>query len=242
MTFLIIIFNIRKTHDKNLLFTIFELNNYFLFRDIPANPSQLTVFSIDFVILVYKASTVKWTGQIISCIRQREMSPTDRVRVEGYGRSILIGIVVLMYATVGILFIWFISNPENIEKMKKRRWVSRKAKKSKLSDSCERLDRTSIDEFKKCDRLTDLVTLVISFATKKMAESKFNSWTHLREQRKLQREMRRAKHQAGETSRQIVEDSSFQTVQNNTTFEGASKEEISQYLQEPKPNCEKKTD
>ena len=106
------------------------------------------------------------------------MSPTDRVRVEGYGRSILIGIVVLMYATVGILFIWFISNPENIEKMKKRRWVSRKANKAELSDSCERLDRTSMDEFKKCDRLTDLVTLVISrvaFATKKMAESKFNS-------------------------------------------------------------------
>ena len=49
------------------------------------------------------------------------MSPTDRGGVEGYGRSILIGIVVLMYATVGILFIWFISNPENIEKMKKRR-------------------------------------------------------------------------------------------------------------------------
>ena len=49
------------------------------------------------------------------------MSPTDRVRVEGYGRSILIGIVVLMYATVGIFFIWFISNPENIKKMKKRR-------------------------------------------------------------------------------------------------------------------------
>ena len=171
----------------------------------------------------------------------QEMSPTDRGGVEGYGRSILIGIVVLMYATVGILFIWFISNPENIEKMKKRRWVSSKANKAKLSDSCERLDRTFMDEFEKYDRLTDLVTLVISFATKKMAESKFNSWTHLREQRKLQREMRRGKHQAGETSRQIVEESSFQTEQKNTTFEGATMEEISQYLQGPKPNYEKKT-
>ena len=66
--------------------------------------------------------------------------------------------------------------------------------------------------------------------------------------------MRRAKHQAGETSRRMVEESSFQTVQptvqptvqqivhQNTIFEGASNEEISQYLQEPKPNCEKKTD
>ena len=54
--------------------------------------------------------------------------------------------------------------------------------------------------------------------------------------------MRRGKHQAGETSRQIVEESSFQTEQKNTTFEGATMEEISQYLQEPKPNCEKKTD
>ena len=35
-----------------------------------------------------------------------------------------------------------------------------------------------MDEFKKCDRLTDFMALTISrvaFATKKMAESKFNS-------------------------------------------------------------------
>ena len=62
--------------------------------------------------------------------------------------------------------------------------------------------------------------------------------------------MRREKYQAGGTSRRMVEESSFQTVQptvqqtvhQNTIFEGASNEEISQYLQEPKPNCEKKTD
>ena len=50
-----------------------------------------------------------------------EMSASRSAGGEGYGMSLLIGIVVSMYAIVGILFVWFISNPANIQKMK-RRW------------------------------------------------------------------------------------------------------------------------
>lgn len=49
-----------------------------------------------------------------------EMSTSSRAGGEGYGMSLLIGIVVSMYAVVGILLVWFISNPANIQKMKKR--------------------------------------------------------------------------------------------------------------------------
>ena len=52
-----------------------------------------------------------------------EMSASSSAGGEGYGMSLLIGIVVSMYAIVGILFVWFISNPANIQKMKKRWWV-----------------------------------------------------------------------------------------------------------------------
>ena len=44
---------------------------------------------------------------------------------ESYGMAFLIGLVALMYFTVGIVFVWFVSNPENIERMK-RRWEQRR--------------------------------------------------------------------------------------------------------------------
>ena len=50
---------------------------------------------------------------------------------EGYGMAFLIGLVVLMYFTVGVVFIWFVSNPENIERMK-RRWEQRRLYRRRL--------------------------------------------------------------------------------------------------------------
>ena len=44
---------------------------------------------------------------------------------ESYGMAFLIGLVALMYFTVGIVFVWFVSNPDNIERMK-RRWEQRR--------------------------------------------------------------------------------------------------------------------
>ena len=45
--------------------------------------------------------------------------------------AILIGLVALMYFTVGIVFIWFVSNPGNIQRMK-RRWEQRRLMRRRL--------------------------------------------------------------------------------------------------------------
>ena len=50
---------------------------------------------------------------------------------EDYGMAVLIGLVALMYFTVGIIFVWFVTNPENIERMK-RRWEQRRLYRRRL--------------------------------------------------------------------------------------------------------------
>ena len=45
--------------------------------------------------------------------------------------AFLIGLVALMYFTVGIVFVWFVSNPDNIERMK-RRWEQRRLYRRRL--------------------------------------------------------------------------------------------------------------
>ena len=45
--------------------------------------------------------------------------------------AILIGLVALMYFTVGVVFIWFVSNPGNIQRMK-RRWEQRRLMRRRL--------------------------------------------------------------------------------------------------------------
>ena len=52
---------------------------------------------------------------------------------EGYGRAFLIGLVALMYFSVGIAFVWFVTNPENIERMK-RRWEQRRIYRRRLRE------------------------------------------------------------------------------------------------------------
>ena len=52
---------------------------------------------------------------------------------ESYGMAFLIGLVALMYFTVGIVFVWFVSNPENIERIK-RRWEQRRLYRRRLRE------------------------------------------------------------------------------------------------------------
>ena len=58
---------------------------------------------------------------------------------EGYGMAVLIGLVVLMYFTVGIVFVWFVTNPENIERIK-RRWERRRLHRRRLREQARGLD------------------------------------------------------------------------------------------------------
>ena len=48
------------------------------------------------------------------------MDMRDREGGGGYGMNILIGFVYMMYASVVMLLLWFFSEPENRERMKKR--------------------------------------------------------------------------------------------------------------------------
>lgn len=67
-------------------------------------------------------TTTKITRDSLSL---RKMKTPGRANPEeyGYGMSLLIGLVISMYMIVGLLFIWFISNPQNIDRIKQRWWV-----------------------------------------------------------------------------------------------------------------------